>query len=223
MPLDANQKIIFNALCKSICPNLKQVFVAEKKIKKELKFFMDVYTRAILETTPNDELITSLEKIMMDKIGTCGESKMYEAQYRIKMRSKLDSNPETFGKPIGPCSILFYIFEIERDDEKNEWKSFDNHPINAMLQMAFPWEKTSSEFFDKVKENIIVTTRRREKIMRVYIERNYMKRDKKIAYSTSELFQLGDDHEQIYSDSRQNLSEMVDMEQHNIKGIVLFF
>jgi hypothetical protein len=218
MPLDANQTIIFNALCKSICPHLKQAFVAEKKIKKELKFFMDMYTRAILEMTPNDELITSLEKIMIDKVGTCEESKMYEAQYRIKMRSKLDSNQETFGKPIGPCSILFYIFEIERDDTTNEWKSFDNHATSAMVRMVFPWEKTSSELFNQLKENIIITTQRREKTMRVFIQG-----DKKTYYSTSELFQLGYANDPIYHDSHRFLSEMVDMEQHNITGIVLFF
>ncbi len=217
MPLDANQKIIFNALCKSICPDLKQAFVAEKRIKKELKFFMDMYTNTLLEIIPNEELLTSLEKIMIDKIGTCKESKMYEARYRIKMRATLDANPETFGTPIGPNSIFFYIFDIERDQETNEWKEFDNHP-SAILKMNFSWQKTSSEFFNEIKENIVVYGRRDQKTMRVYLQK-----DKKTNYSTNELFQLGCFHNPIYHDSCQKLSNMVNMEEHNIQGIIIFF
>jgi hypothetical protein len=216
MPLDVNQKIIFNALCKSICPNLKQQFVAEKRIKRELNFFMDMYAKAVLEITPNEELLKSLEKIMMDKIGVCGESKMCEAQYRIKMRAELDANPETFGQPIGPCSIFFHIFDIEREEGKHEWKEFDDHKQSSWVRMKFSWEKTSSEFLKEVKENIMKT--RDEKKMRVYI-----KTDKKTSYTTSELFQLGYTNTQICDYEWEKVSAMVNMEEYIIEGIVLFF
>lgn len=134
MPFDANQKFIFDAICNSVCPTLNKQFISQRKLKKELKFLMNIYTQTVLHSEQNEDLAQFLEVSMLDKIGSNSKtSKMYEARYRITMRAKLDANPKTLGLPTGPMQLLFRVFKLECEDETKKVKMFDEHPCSIFV------------------------------------------------------------------------------------------
>ena len=215
MPLDENQKFIFDAICKSVCPFLNKKYLSQRKIKKELNFFMDIYKQALLHTECNEALVATLEKIMLAKIGFGHDEKnsnMFEARYRIKRRAKLDANPETAGIPIGPASMHFYIFKLKRNEAKTDLKMLDEHPFSGVAIHTYPTKSTCKELIEELKARDLCHDGSKRK-MSVYLSTNIKK-----TYSTNDLLCL----EQQVLDYDTMLDKMVDMKTHTVDGIILF-
>lgn len=217
---------VINALWKSVCPNLNPKYLNSDLIKNELSLLIKTYVAALLKDPKDDELATEIETLMLKRV--CKKFKpfdnqnvddsnpnnlflksinncMYEARYRIKQRFDYDQDEKTIDKQIPPAR--FYATLYRMDPWLETHKTYQHL---SWITVGFP--KNTDELFNFFKKEYDNRT------FRIYITNES---DKNHGWTNEQIERI--EYSQNYVSEYSNLENFVDMNQHTITAIVIYY